>query len=499
MRLLRSVTIAGLAVGVVSCGPSQQPNSKYLSNSPSATTGPVSRGLRQVSYDHSRPDVPPAVRAQVLVDTSASMAGFRKIFPPLLHAVDEGLSYSRGLYFSVEAKRTCFFSQRAGVFGCEPRIDGVAIVPASGYTNLDQAIKSAADHDLTIVFTDGVPSNQSSGKDCVGSGVDAACVAQALSDAVRGSPGAATNQLRGIWIVPIIAMYQGTYFAEQPVSPNEFDRNAAESNVQNSFGASARIANPRTGSDGTLLFDYAGPRFILAIVIGEAEVSRAFLQEFYNRTEFSDVDSIREPKSYKSKTAVLPAIEVFPSTVPRQDYRGCQQSVDQRGRIEGDLINCARVAPNRFQLSCRPKPSRASLLLTGAETTHALPLTLLAPAKFGFSSHGVATRPMFTPDATGRGMSNLNVEVSCNSKQPIRCGSDESRVELTSMADIESVSRDVSSAGSEIGRFVLGLSTKVPAMEPHKVYGLADLLENFYKRKLPEAKSTFAALEFCQE
>src|SRR5437868_4285795 len=78
-------------------------------------------------------------------------------------------------------------------------------------------------------------------------------------------------------------------------------------------------------------------------------------------------------------------------------------------------------------------------------------------------------------------------------------GSKESRVNLASTADIQSAAEQVSSEKSETGRFVAKFSTTMPAVEPHKVYGLADLLENFYRRKLPEARSTLAGLEFCQE
>jgi len=431
------------------------------------------------------------------------MAGFKKVLPSLLHAVDEGLSYSEGLYLTVEAKRTCFFSQPLGIFGCQSKIDGVPIGNAGGYTNLDRAIKEASGQDLTIVFTDGVPSGQSSGRDCVGSGVDAACVAEALSGVVRAAPGSTPDQLRGVWIVPIVTAYEGVYFAEQPILPSDFNRAIAESNVRDAVGVNARIDKPQTAADGTLLFEYAGPRFLLALVVGDADVSRAFLQEFFSRAVFSSIATLDDSKQYRDKggTAILPALEVFPSAVPLMEYRRCQQSTDASGRLIGDPINCRNVGPNRFTLECRPKPSKAPLLVSPAEPSRPLHLRLLAPAKFSYSGRGpvdsikLDTGRETSPIATLK----LQAEASCNSNQPVRCGSIESRVELHSTADVEAAASELASASSVSGRHLQQLSTNRPALEPHKVYGLADLLENFYRRKLTTPSSSFATLEFCTE
>lgn len=323
--------------------------------------------VRQVLYDHKRPDKPPVLKVQVLVDTSASMKGFKKNLPALLHAVDEGLSYSRELYFGIQSKRTCFFDQKRAIFACMPRVDGVPIPDASGYTNLDKAVKSAGDYGLSVIFTDGVPSGLSTGKECVGSGVDAACVSEALSSVLRGAPGTDANRLRGAWIVPIVTMYEGTYFAEQPVDPADFQANVAEAKIREDLGVNARIDNPRKGNDGTLLFDYQGPRILLALVIGEVASSRAYLQELINHANFSLLSTLSEAKSYKGGTAILPPVEIFPSTVPPQEYQSCQQTKDQRGRIEGDLVSCAVSSANDFHLSCLPKPSSAGLQLTAKE------------------------------------------------------------------------------------------------------------------------------------
>ncbi|MBZ5533440.1 MAG: hypothetical protein LAO20_18580 [Acidobacteriia bacterium] len=458
-----------------------------------------SNHVRQVLYDHLRPDKPPLLKVQVLVDTSASMKGFRKNLPGLLHAVDEGLSYSRDLYFSIQSKKACFFDQKRGIFDCQPRVDGVQVPEASGYTNLDRAVKSAGDYGLSVIFTDGVPSGLSSGKECVGSGVDAACVSDALSSVLRGASGTDASLLRGAWIVPIVTMYEGIFFAEQPINPGDFQASVAEAKIREDLGVNARIDNPRKGNDGTLIFDYQGPRILLALVVGEVAPSRAFLQEFVNHTNFSLLSTLSEAKSYKGGTAILPVVEVFPSTVPPEQYQVCQETKDQRGRIEGDLVNCAVSSANDFRLSCLPKPSSAHLQLSTKDPNRPLRLDLLAPANLSFSGHGTIQKVTLAGGSAGGSPSRLTIQIACNGKQPVHCGTPEARSELTSTGDMQAAVNELSSPVSVLGNYIQKLATTQPAVEPHKIYGLADLLENFYRRNLPESKSVFATLQFCQE
>lgn len=457
--------------------------------------------IRQVLYDHQRPEKRPVLAVQVLVDTSASMKGFKKNLPALLHGIDEGLSYSKGLYFDIQSKRTCFFDQKRVISGCQPKVDGVPIPDSSGYTNLDKAVKSAGDYGLSVIFTDGVPSGLSTGKDCVGSGVDAACVSEALSSVLRGAPGTDASRLRGAWIVPIITPYEGTYFAEQPIDPEDFIRadggNAAEARIREDLGVNARIDNPRKGNDGTLLFDYQGPRILLALVIGEVAPSRAFLQEFMNHTNFSLLSTLKDAKSYKGGTAILPPVEIFPSTVPPEEYQYCQQTKDQRGRIEGDLVNCVVNSANDFHLICLPRPSSAHLQLTAKEPHRPLLLDLLAPASLSVSGHGAVQKILQA--GAGNSLSKLTLQIACNGRQPIRCSSAEARSELISTDDVQAAINELSSPSSLVGGYVQKLATTQPSVEPHKVYGLADLLENFYRRNLPESRAVFATLQFCQE
>jgi hypothetical protein len=455
--------------------------------------------IREIVYESIRPEKPLQAHVEVLIDSSASMQGFRTGLPPILHSVDEGLSYSKNLYFDVASKKTCFFNQKSGIFGCENRIDGVPIPVAAGYTNLDRAVQIASDRELTIILTDGVPSGLSTGQDCVGSGVDAGCVAEAMSGAVRGTPGASSNELRGVWMVPIITMYRGLFFAEQPVSPGSYDSRGAEAAVQGAFGVNARIENPHLGSDGTLLFNYSGPRFLLAIVIGDVEAGRAFLQQWYSHLSFSEIVRLGDAKSYEGGTALLSPFEVFPSSVPAEHFTGCQQTKDQRGRIKGDLINCSRLEENRFKLSCRPKPSLAELVITSQPQMEGLRLALLAPAKTTIHTRGNAQAVQGETGVADTALARLSIQASCGGERRMRCGVDESEVKVSSVPDLALAAREVTDSSSPAGQLLQHLSTRSPASEPHKVYGLADLLENFYRRKLPDSHHAIADLKLCEE
>jgi hypothetical protein len=81
----------------------------------------------------------------------------------------------------------------------------------------------------------------------------------------------------------------------------------------------------------------------------------------------------------------------------------------------------------------------------------------------------------------------------------MRCGVDESEVKVSSVPDLALAAREVTDSSSPAGQLLQHLSTRSPASEPHKVYGLADLLENFYRRKLPDSHHAIADLKLCEE
>jgi hypothetical protein len=429
------------------------------------------------------------------------MAGFSS-FDALLHAIDQGLSYSRDLYFRVESKRTCLFNQSTGISGCQFRIDGAHIAKATGYTNLDRAVDETSAYALSVIITDGVPagSDSSGPSNCVGSGVDAGCVADALAKAVRGAPGTPSERMRGMWIVPLVSPYQGIFFAEQKIAPTEFDPVKAQDSVSAALGVNARITHPRSSSDGTLIFDYEGPRYLLAIVIGDLNIGRAFLQELYARSDFSRIMKLQDPRSYAthggSGPVLLPAIEVFPSTLPEQSYSTCHQERDARGRILGGLVNCQVAESNHLRLSCG-ESALTTLELRRNVPADAMQIRLIAPVRFGSRGGSIVTG-LDVPNGS-EGIPRVLLKVSCDGRKRVACGTTAASTQLMTTPDFQTAANAITSGQTAGAKYALAMSTRIPASDPEKVYGLGDLLQNFYRRQLPEGASVFATLEVCQE
>jgi hypothetical protein len=475
-------------------------------NSPTENVGTTSQlhepevlDLPEMLYDHTRPDSPPKVNVLVLVDSSASMVGFRPVLPSLLQGVEQGLSYSRDLYFNVTSKETCFFNQRQGIYGCKPQIDAVQVGSASGYTNLDRAVEEAQKADIAVIFTDGVPAGAGASTDCVGSGVDAACVAAALSRAVQGSPGTGKGKMRGVWILPFVTPYDGLYYAEQPIPPNEFDSDKAEKNVSQSINVNTRIQTPRRSGDGTLVFDYTGPRYLLAIVIGEIEPSRAFIQEFSSRSLFSRIIRIEQTNTFQGGVGLLPPIEVFPGTIPPQSYGSCARKL-QGGRLVGDLINCQKIGINDFRLSCGAQSYYAEFKFSGTPSPDALRMKFLAPLSVSKASGAMLRGARVSTTIQSASTSDISIMagIQCNGNKLVDCDGNESQSNLVSSANFDEAAKQLAGSNSRIAQFINGFSTRTPATEPHKVYGLSDLLQNFYRRSLPQAELPFATLKLCQ-
>jgi hypothetical protein len=296
--------------------------------------------------------------------------------------------------------------------------------------------------------------------------------------------------------VPIVTPYKGLFFAEQKIAPQDFSVIRAEEAVRTTFGVHARIDHPRSSADETLIFDYDGPRYLLAIIVGDLNIGRAFLQELYARTAFSNIARISDPSAYRGGTVVLPAIEVFPSTVPDQAYTSCEQEHDVRGRIVGGLVNCRIEKPNDLHLSCG-KAAQTQLQVASSSSTDSMHLRLIAPVKF-LTSGGQMVRTIDVA-STHKLSSPILLGVSCGESTHVSCGSSEAITELATIADFNAAATSIVSGQTIGAKYAQSISTRSPANEPEKVYGLGDLLQNFYRRQLPEGKSTFATLEICQD
>jgi hypothetical protein len=489
-----AVTLTVLGVVVLgSC--SRPPTSK--ANSTVASFPATTVQLAKITYQHKTASTPESVRLLVLVDSSGSMIGFHDSLPSVLGAVDQGISYSRDLYFRLESLRLCLFNQRETIFGCRSTLSPFSAPPARSATNLDVAIRQAKEADLTIVVSDGVPAGRGNSGDCSSGAVDAGCVARFLHESIDPRPGEPKDTVRGVWVVPFVTIYSGNYFSEQTLLVREFVADKATAMVQNDTSTSAEIRNPRNAGDGTLMYDYLGPRILAAIVIGQPDVARAFIQELYTHAGFRSIATLPDLKSFQRGVALLPPVELYPGYFPETEWIKCEQERDPRtGRLSGNTMgDCQDAGPSKFSVRCGKKDSKAPFVLSSRPAADGLGLFIFPP----FLVNSFPLPLNIEHIEWDLSSTTATVNVRCNADKSVQCGNGNVAAHWTASADYGQAASAAANPQGITSKYVAQMSTDRPAWEPHKIYGFAPLLQNFYKRQLPPTRTTFASLEICQE
>jgi hypothetical protein len=350
-----------------------------------------------VSYCWHRPIQLKTGRVQVLVDSSGSMIGFQHEIPPLVNWLRHGVSQVQQSAMNVQTTRLCqfseAFSESGGLANCTDLASEIVFdYKVFGNTNLHQAIRSAKDYELTYIITDGVAATGGRGaSDCAG-GVDAACVARALREVIHAQSPEGNDLDRGIWVVPLLANYDGTFYTEEPIFPTNFSAEETIKQVRADIGVNAVVQNPGTGSDGRLQFKYQGPRSMLLIVIARwAEVGRASVQALWERAEYLGVTRIEEMKQFSSELASFSPIEVYPGFLNQLRWETLK-SVDDPNLRQGtmDAILNTTSPKQSIVLECPKEGSGQDLYdLTGSTSSSGqiagcVPIRLLPALTFGF-------------------------------------------------------------------------------------------------------------------
>ena len=103
-------------------------------------------------------------------------------------------------------------------------------------------------------------------------------VAHALRDAMHATIDDGTTADWGLWLMPLIASYDGVFYTEEPM-PGDFQERKVVEQIRADLGVEVEVTNPRTGAGGDLIYQYRGPRALLLVVIARwADVGRAELQ-----------------------------------------------------------------------------------------------------------------------------------------------------------------------------------------------------------------------------
>jgi hypothetical protein len=461
--------------------------------------------------------------AQLLVDTSGSMAGFtktsgqRSALTRIHEWVASALSGLGGDQKAMTLKRVAVFNRVDGMTEVGD-VRALETLTARGDTTLDRAVQEAEKASLTLIVTDGVPFiGSEAAADCA-AGADPGCVARRLIEYVQRRTAA------GVALVPIVAAFDGAFFSEgQDVPADNAAAAVIEESVKRSFPRSDVRLALRPGATPPMV--YRGPRSLLLLVVAEDErLARAFLRLLLERAGLAQVQTLDGDWSAfdnrERSVGVMTPIEVYPGYLPparrieRTRVGDPEGTIDVTSKGAGEQlaveIGCRAGDPGhareRLSFSSRPRGAGSCRKLRS-----------LASATFSLcpkdeasederKSLGSAVREVaFEAGAGGAdGPLAVTLDLACDSAPGPDCAAGGAPLRLAATIEYgASAERLASESGS--GRsndsidYVLGLSTSDLPRNPHRVLGLNALLTQFLRGVSSAARShPIGALTLCE-
>jgi hypothetical protein len=444
--------------------------------------------------------------AQVLFDDSGSMSGYKAALPALALWSEQALSQVRQHGMTWTRTRGCYFSTARSLAGCTSPLLAPSAFRGAGATSLHLAIDSAAQYDLTVLFTDGASASGGGSGDCAG-GVDAACVARAMARVLEPRPGEPQGAAGGIWIVPLVALYDGPLYTEQPLDPLQLNPEGIAQRVAAETSTNAIARDPKRDAKGLVVYQYTGPRAFLALILAKnATVGRAFLAALKARMQFSQILGLTSMKAYQSGIAAMRPIEVYPGAAMPVSF--AQSRVLEPVCLTLD----ARVRPpNQLQVTCA-NPADEAVVRLDARTEPASPdcIEVLQLPRLAADQKPAGTLNAIR-DYTWSGSAtdparplSLSLRVRCSKNWPLAPGQCQT-------AAIWELRRDYAGTASALftGKpaspalnAVRSLSVPEVASAPHRVFQLQETLEKFYRNALsvtPAADmSQLARVDICR-
>ncbi len=462
--------------------------------------------------------------AQILVDTSGSMAGFTKqgaqrgALTRIHEWLASALSGLSGDQKAIALKRVAVFNRSDGLTELRD-VHALEGVSARGDTTLDRAIQEAEKASLTLIVTDGVPFiGNESAADCA-AGADPGCVARRLIEYVQQRTAA------GVALVPIVAAYDGGFFSEgQDVPPDAAAAAVIEENVKRSFPRSDVRLALRPGATPPML--YRGPRALLLLVVANDErLERAFLRLLVERAGLAQVQLLEGDWSAfdnrERSVGVMTPVEVYPGYLPaarrieRTRASDPEGTIDVSSRGTGEQlaveVGCRLGDPgherDRFSFSPRPRgapPCRKLRSLASATFSLCPRDEASEDERQGLAS--VVREVAFETQGTSAadGPVGLTLDLTCGSAQAPECASGGAPLRLAATLEYTAsaerlASETASGRGSDTIDYVLGLSTSDLPRNPHRVLGLSALLTQFLRGVASGARShPIGALTLCE-
>jgi hypothetical protein len=309
-----------------------------------------------------------------------------------------------------------------------------------------------------------------------------------MARALAPRPGEPQNAQGGIWIVPLVGLFDGPLYTEQPIAPGEVDQAAISASVSSATATTAVIAKPRS-SNGLLVYDYTGPRALLGVVIARnAAVGRAFVAALYARMAFAQIQPLVSLKQYQKGLAALRAIEIYPGAVPAAEWSRATVleptclTLDARLRTPNSLAvgcpNRSDEAVVRLQARAEPESQDCVILsmlpVLGADFRPAGTLGAIRDHAWA-GTPGDAARPL-----------TLSLKLLCSRDWRLKSGQCEPAGAWLLRRDYAASASALISgpANRPAVALVRSLSSPEVATKPHLAFQLQETLEKFYRNAL---------------
>jgi hypothetical protein len=422
--------------------------------------------------------------AAVLIDDSASMTGFGKsAISRFAFWMNQSLSQVRQRGFQWVDTRGCYFSTGRPLADCDTRQVTPGGFRGTRDTTLHEAVEYARKFQLAVILTDGSSAAGQNSGDCASS-VDAACIGRALATTLELRPGELRGLLPGIWIIPLIANYDGRFFTEQPITPDAFDKSAAVANSTRESKTQTAVVNPELGYRKLLEYGYTGPRGLFALIFSrDVQLGRAMAGAMMSRRSFSQIGFASGWRDFSGGLAAMDPIEVFPGIVPHVEWisaRGAERAcrtLDINLRGDKELSIACPNEVDRTVVTLRARPAAAGsecVVIRNLPVMRVKARTTMPPSAvedFRWSgSLSDSSEPL-----------TLHLQLQCRKSWHFNAW-----LAWASARDFSASAARMAAnrAMSLAEQTVFALSAPEVAYHPNRIFQLRELLEKFYRNVL---------------
>jgi hypothetical protein len=477
-----------------------------------AEIAPVSIN-QPVNYCVNRPIEPRRGNVQILIDSSGSMIGFQKAAPQLVNWAQHSFSLLNTSTLQIQSSRVCQFSQSlpGGVANCASGQGFDSYKPA-GNTNIHQAIHAARDSDLTLILTDGIAASGKEGSGDCARGVDIACVAHAMRDAMRATAADGVTGDWGLWFMPLIAEYDGPFYTEEPM-PADFQERKVVEQIRADLGAQVEVTNPRSGAGG-LVYQYRGPRALLLIVIARwADVGRATLQALWGRAQDRGLNRINKVREFSAGIACLQPVEVYPGFLNVVQWKNLVEP-DAPGERSGTIDVSFATENNKaaIQVRCPENGAGAGVFTLNGQANDAgsvagcVPINMLPGAAFqmraaGSDDEAALQQILRGAERRSETSEQLRLCLACDMTNPRYCDNP-ARAQWVAVMNYKHAAEGLATdkADNIVYQQIRGLSTAHPSLEPHRIYAFSATLGAFYQDVGADQRIfVLSQLDFCHK